>query len=71
LLYFCGRLTPVEDGEFEVKTSDPSGNDIYGRPHVQFSAATIVFAKQLLSRPSRALPLFPYVVGHKREQRFR
>ena len=64
-------VTPVEDGEFEIKTSDASDNDMHGRDHVQFSAATVVFAKQLLSRPSRALPLFPCVVGHRREQHFR
>jgi len=63
--------TPVEDGGFEIKTSDPSGSDIRGRDHAQFTAATVVFVKQLLSRPSRALPLFPCVVGHRREQHFR
>jgi len=41
--------TPVEDGAFEVKTSDPSGSDIHGRDHVQFTAATVVFEKPLLS----------------------
>lgn len=64
-------VTPVEDGELVGETSDPSGNDTCGKNHVQFSAATVVFAKRLLSRSSRALPLFPCVVGHKREQHIR
>jgi hypothetical protein len=64
-------VTPVEDGESAVEASDPSRSDLCGRDHIQFSAAAVPFAKQLLSRSPRALPLFPCVVGHKREQCFR
>lgn len=61
-------VTRIEDGDLVVGTSHPSGKDIHERDHVQFSAATVACAKQLLSRPSRMLPLFPCVVGHKRDQ---
>lgn len=60
-------ITPVSDGELAVETSNTM-DDIHERDHVQFSTGTIAIARRLLSTPSRALPLLPCVVGHKRDR---
>jgi hypothetical protein len=61
-------ITPVNDGELAVGTSSVVDN-IHERDRVQFSTGTIAIARRLLSTPSRVLPLFPCVVGHKRDQK--
>ncbi|XP_021917113.1 kelch-like protein 29 isoform X2 [Zootermopsis nevadensis] len=60
-------ITPVCDSELAVETSIAM-DDIHDKDHVQFSTGTIAIARRLLSTPSRALPLFPCIVGHKRDR---
>jgi hypothetical protein len=59
--------TPVYDGKLAAETSHEMDNDIHKSEHVQFSTRTVAIARRLLSAPSRALPLLPCIVGHKRD----